>query len=53
MTNYNKFKKKHLHLKGFKIIERKDHEMIEFVEEGANVRVYFSNPHIDKLLGVK
>jgi len=53
VKNYEEFKKKHLHLEGFKLIERKDHEMVELMEPGADVRVYFSNPHIDKLLGIK
>ena len=53
VNNYIEFKKKHLQLKGFKLIERKDHEMIELMEFGADTRVYFSNPHVDKLLGVE
>jgi len=53
VENYEEFKKKYLNTKGFKLIERQDHEMIELMEEGADVRVYFSNPHIDKLLGIK
>ncbi len=50
--DYEQFKKKHLQLKGFKLIKRKDHEMIELMEPGAEVRVYFSNPPIDKVLGI-
>lgn len=53
VKNFEEFKKKHLSLKGFKLIKRKNHEMIELMEPGADVRVYFSNPHIDKLLGIK
>lgn len=53
VEDYEEFKRKHLRLKGFKLIERKDHEMIELMETGADVRVYFSNPHIDKVLGIK
>ena len=53
VDNYEEFKKKHLPLKGFKLIERPDHEMVELMENGADVRVYFSNPHVDKLLGIK
>ncbi len=53
VKNFEEFKKKHLPLKCFKLIKRKNHEMIELMEPGADVRVYFSNPHIDKLLGVK
>ncbi|MEK6901088.1 MAG: hypothetical protein AABX37_01985 [Nanoarchaeota archaeon] len=53
VKNFEEFKKKHLPLKSFKLIKRKNHEMIELMEPGADVRVYFSNPHIDELLGVK
>jgi hypothetical protein len=53
VENYEEFKKRHLRLKGFKLIKRKDHEMVELMELGADVRVYFSNPHVDKLLGIK
>ncbi|MBI5635563.1 hypothetical protein HY993_01220 [Candidatus Micrarchaeota archaeon] len=53
IANYEDFKKKYLPLEGFKLIVREDHKMIELTEEGADVRVYFSNPHIDKVLGIK
>lgn len=53
VENFEEFKKKHLPLKGFKLIERPGHEMVELTEAGAGVRVYFSNPHVDKLLGLK
>jgi len=53
VTNYEKFKRKHLSLEGFKLIERTDHEMIELMEKGCDVRVYFSNPPMDELLGIK
>ena len=53
VENYEEFKKNHLSRNGFKLIKRKDHEMIELMEPGADVRVYFSNPHVDKLLGIK
>ena len=52
INNFEKFKKKYLHLKGFKLIERPNHEMVELMESDVDVRVYFSNPHVDKLLGI-
>lgn len=51
--DYEEFKKKYLSLEGFKLIKREDHEMIELMEKGFDVRVYFSNPPMDKLLGIK
>lgn len=53
VDNFEDFKKKYLPLNEFKLIKRPNHEMIELMESGADVRVYFSNPHIDKLLGIK
>ncbi len=53
VANYNDFKKRYSSLEGFKLIKRKDHEMIELMETGAEVRVYFSNPPMDELLGIK
>lgn len=50
--DYEKFKERHLSLEGFKLIKRPNHEMIELMEEGYDVRVYFSNPHVDKLLSI-
>ncbi len=52
VLDFKEFKKKYLPLQGFTLIERKDHEMIELMEKDADVRVYFSNPHVDELLGI-
>lgn len=53
VTDYEEFKKKHVSLEGFRLIKRVDHEMIELMKKGYDVRVYFSNPPMDKLLGIK
>ncbi|MCD6230038.1 MAG: hypothetical protein J7K00_04530 [Candidatus Diapherotrites archaeon] len=51
--NYFDFKNKYLPKDGFKLIERKDFEMIELVNFDFNVRAYFSNPPLDEQLGIK
>jgi len=53
VTNYPEFKKKHLSQKGFSLIVREDFEMIELVDSQFNVRVYFSNPTLKNILGIK
>lgn len=52
VANYADFKAEMLKLIGTKLIERPNMEMIELMEEGADVRVYFSNPPMDKQLGI-
>ncbi len=52
LLNYGDFKKAHLGQKGFALIDKGDFEMIEYVEPSAPVRVYFSNPPLDKQLGL-
>jgi hypothetical protein len=52
LSNYNKFKKAHLSKPGFKLIKRDTFEMIEAVSSDYNVLVYFSNPPLDKQLGI-
>ncbi|MBI4175809.1 MAG: hypothetical protein HY518_01270 [Candidatus Aenigmarchaeota archaeon] len=52
-SNYHEFKKKHLSRKGFKLIQRENFEMIELMENGCNVRVYFSHPTLEKQLGLR
>ena len=44
--------KENIGKEGFKLIERPSMEMIELMEDGADVRVYFSNPPLDKQLGL-
>jgi len=53
VTDYSEFKKKYLSQKGFSLIVRKNFEMIELVDPKFNVRTYFSNPPLDKQLGIK
>jgi hypothetical protein len=50
VSDYPKFKKKYLSRKGFKLIERENFEMIELIDSEFDVRVYFSNPPLDKQL---
>ena len=39
--------------KNFKLIIRENMEMIELVEKQSKVRTYFSNPPLDKQLGIE
>ena len=52
VDNYENFKSEILKSAGTKLIERPEMEMIELMEDGADVRVYFSNPPLDKQLGI-
>ena len=51
VENYDSFKETMLQ-KGCKLIERKDLEMIELTDDNFNVRAYFSNPPLDKILKI-
>lgn len=53
VADYPNFKRTYLREMGFKLIKRKDFEMIELVDPQFNVRAYFSNPPLDKQLGLK
>ncbi len=50
VSNYSEFKKMYLPISGFKLIERSYMEMIELMEDGCDVRVYFSDPPVDRQL---
>ena len=52
LAQYDEFKKTHLAKNGFKLIERDEFEMIELMDPDYAVRVYFSNPPLDKQLGI-
>ena len=52
VENYPEFKNKYLSKTGFKLIPRENFEMIELVDSKFNVRAYFSNPTLDKQLGI-
>jgi len=53
IANYPEFKRKYLSQKGFSLIVRKNFEMIELVDSQFNVRAYFSNPPLNKQLGIE
>ena len=53
VTNFVVFKKKYLSKKEFKLIKRKNFEMIELMDPEFDVRAYFSNPPLDKQLNIK
>lgn len=53
VSNYSEFKKKYLPRKGFSLIVREDIEMLELVDPQFNVRAYFSDPPLDKQLGIQ
>jgi len=53
VSNYAEFKNKYINKPNFKLISGEGYEMIELMEEGNEVRVYFSNPPLDKELGIK
>ncbi len=52
VSNYPAFKKDSLTKPGFKLIVRDKSEMIELMDSTFNVRAYFSNPPLDKQLGL-
>lgn len=53
LSNYDEFKKKYLCQKGFSLIDKGNFEMIEVIHPDFPVRVYFSNPPLDKQLGIQ
>ncbi|NTW89538.1 MAG: hypothetical protein HGB37_01315 [Candidatus Moranbacteria bacterium] len=52
VPDYQKFRIAVMGTPGFTIIPRADCEMIELMESGADVRVYFSDPPVEKQLGL-
>ncbi len=52
VNDYASFKRKYLNEEKFKLITRHDFEMLELMEDGFDVRVYFSNPTQEELLGI-
>ena len=53
VSDYPKFKEKYLPQAGFKLIKkREDFEMLELMDSEFDVRVYFSNPPLDKQFGI-
>ncbi len=53
VSNYPYFKNEYLSKDGFKLIKRKDFEMIELIDSDFDVRTYFSNPPLNEQLGIK
>ena len=53
VSNYEEFKNKYVNKPNFNLISREDYEMIELMEDGYEVRAYFSNPPLDEELGIK
>lgn len=51
LPDYEKFKESILGREGFTLIPRGDSEMIELMDPEADVRVYFSNPPVERQLG--
>lgn len=52
VSNYSSFKETYLSKPGFRLIQRPKFEMIELADNSYNVLAYFSNPPLDKQLGV-
>ena len=53
VSNYPEFKKKYLFKDGWKLIrKREDFEMLELMDPKFDVRAYFSNPPLDRQLGI-
>ncbi len=52
VSDYPAFKEKYLKNPSFKLIQKDDFEMIELYDKDADVRAYFSNPPLDKQLGL-
>lgn len=49
LDDYDGFKEEYREKDGFKVIPRKgDTEMIELMQDGRDVRVYFSNPPVEE-----
>ncbi len=52
VSDYKAFKAESLAKPGFKLITREKMEMVELSSSGYNVRAYFSNPTLEKVLGL-
>lgn len=52
LSDYEAFKRAHLGTSGFSLVERPQMEMIELVETGSDVRVYFSHPTLEVQFGL-
>ncbi len=52
IDNFFEFEKKYLSKKAFKLISKENFYMIELRDPEFNVRTYFSNPPLDKQIGI-
>ena len=52
ISDFQSFEKEYLSKPNFKMIKRPDLNMIELMDPDFNVRAYFSNPPLDKLLKI-
>lgn len=52
VSDYESFKESVLGQSGFTLIPRGDFEMIELMDPDAHVRVYFSNPPVERQFGL-
>jgi len=52
IADFPAFEEKYLSKPGFKRIQKEDFYMIELMDSNFNVRAYFSNPPLDKQLGL-
>jgi hypothetical protein len=50
IINFQAFEKEYLPKEGFKLMQKENFYMIELIDKEFNVRVYFSNPPLDKQL---
>ncbi|MBW3018564.1 hypothetical protein KY329_00055 [Candidatus Woesearchaeota archaeon] len=53
IADFPAFEKKYLTKPGFKIMKKPDFYMIELMDPEFDVRAYFSNPPLDKQLGIE
>ncbi len=53
ISNFSGFKKKYLSKNEFKLIKRRNFEMVELIEHKFNVRAYFSSPPLNEQLGIR
>jgi hypothetical protein len=52
ISNFPEFEKKYLSKPSFKIMKKPDFYMVELMDSDFDVRVYFSNPPLDKQLKI-
>lgn len=52
IKNFAEFEKEYLHKPGFKMMKKPTFYMLELMDPEFDVRAYFSNPPLDKQLGI-